>query len=238
MKIPENAFNINTSILLVIVTGSFSCTTVLEGEVPLEIRPSEMPVQERQDVGAQKVFAYDCEDGSHFIARLEVEVDTFTLALPEGTVQLKHLPSGSGARYGNETLTFWTKGAEALMIKGKSTVRCKENRRTSLLEEARLRGINFRGYGTEPGWILEIGNESIVLVTNYGSERYEFPLPDPEFYGAEGKTVYRVEGASDELVVVLEEKTCQDTMADQTYEVTVAITLGGKSLSGCGTPLH
>ena len=101
-----------------------------------------------------------------------------------------------------------------------------------------MRGIDFRGTGNEPGWSLEIGPDNIVFVTNYGDDRYELPTPAPELDPSEKKTTYRTREDGHELIVVLEGKECQDTMADWTFETTVTVTLDGKSVNGCGTALH
>jgi uncharacterized membrane protein len=98
--------------------------------------------------------------------------------------------------------------------------------------------IGFRGRGNEPGWSVEIGQDNIVFITNYGSDRYQLPTPTPEVNTVERRTTYRTRRYGHELVVVLEAKQCQDTMADETFEMTVTVTLDGKSLNGCGTPLH
>jgi uncharacterized membrane protein len=98
--------------------------------------------------------------------------------------------------------------------------------------------IGFRGRGNEPGWSVEIGQDNIVFITNYGSDRYQLPTPTPEVNTVERRTTYRTRGGGHELVVALEAKQCQDTMADETFEMTVTVTLDGKSLNGCGTPLH
>ena len=55
-------------------------------------------------------------------------------------------------------MQFWTEGDSARFerLPG-STVDCREIRSLSLLEDARVRGVTFRGVGNEPGWRLEIG---------------------------------------------------------------------------------
>jgi uncharacterized membrane protein len=97
--------------------------------------------------------------------------------------------------------------------------------------------VGFRGRGNEPGWNLEIGPDNIVFITNYGSDRYELPTPSPEVNRGQGRTTYRTQANGHELIVVLEAKECRDTMADETFEMMVTVTLDGKGLNGCGTPL-
>lgn len=43
--------------------------------------------------------------------------DKMRLALPDGSIELPQLPSGSGARYGDEAVEFWIKGDEAMMTR-------------------------------------------------------------------------------------------------------------------------
>ena len=50
------------------------------------------------------------------------DAHTVTVTLPDGTVTLPQTPSGSGARYSDETTTFWNKGDEAMVEVNGETV--------------------------------------------------------------------------------------------------------------------
>jgi hypothetical protein len=48
---------------------------------------------------------------------------------------------------------------------------------------AKLRGVAFRAIGQEPGWLLEMTpGEKILLVTNTGQTRTEYPMLSPRFF--------------------------------------------------------
>ena len=72
---------------------------------------------------------------------------------------------------------FWSKGDEAMLEVGKKRhVHCKNNRAEAIWEDAKLRGVDFRAVGNEPGWHLELtAGEKVVFVGDYGTTRQEFP---------------------------------------------------------------
>ena len=72
------------------------------------------------------------------------------LFLPDTTLTLPHVRSGSGAKYGEGTTTFWSRGEEAFLERGSETVDCVINRRASIIEDAKLSGMDFRATGNEP----------------------------------------------------------------------------------------
>lgn len=64
-------------------------------------------------------FTFKCNDGSEIIATF-VQGDAPTAELKRGAKQwtLPLAPSGSGARYANEKVTFWNKGRGATFESG------------------------------------------------------------------------------------------------------------------------
>lgn len=54
-----------------------------------------------------------CPDGPSIDAVFDNAAGTVTITLPEQTLTLPQVISGSGARYSDETTTFWNKGNEA-----------------------------------------------------------------------------------------------------------------------------
>jgi heat shock protein HslJ/membrane-bound inhibitor of C-type lysozyme len=63
-----------------------------------------------------------CPDGTSIDAVFDNVADTVTVTLPDGTVTLPRTPSGSGARYSDETITFWNQGNEAMVQVNDETV--------------------------------------------------------------------------------------------------------------------
>ncbi|WP_395644856.1 COG3650 family protein [Terricaulis sp.] len=101
-------------------------------------------------------------------------------------------------------------------------------------ENARAEGVDFRGVGQEPGWLLDIYTQDrIVLQYDYGEHTAEFPLPQP---GAaqEGATRYETSANGQTLTVTIRRFPCQDAMSGQDYPSTVEVIIDGRTLQGCG----
>ena len=114
-------------------------------------------------------------------------------------------------------------------------VREQELAKNNVWHKAKLRGVAFRAIGQEPGWLLEITNgEEIFLVTDYGKNKKSFPYVEPEEDKAARKTVFPVD---DRTKVLIEGKPCTDSMSGESFEVTVTVTQGAKTLRGCGRAL-
>jgi putative lipoprotein len=162
------------------------------------------------------------------------------LFLPEQTISLTHVPSGSGAKYSEDQITYWSKGDEALLeIGDEKHANCKNNRAIAIWEDAKLRGVDFRAIGNEPGWNLEIiKSEKIVFVGDYGQERYEFITTEPSIDRQARTTVYDVQNDKHELSVIIIGRRCNDTMSGEAFETTVSVILDGKKYRGCGKALH
>lgn len=100
------------------------------------------------------------------------------------------------------------------------------------------RGVEFRAVGQEPGWTLELGAEGrLVYVGDYGETRFEAPLPAAERGAAAGTTRYTARADGRELVAVVREQPCSDTMSGEAFSHTVTVRLDGRELQGCGRPL-
>ena len=61
-----------------------------------------------------------------------------------------------------------------LEVRGRVTT-CRENRRRSILEDARARGVEFRASGNEPGWVWELLADRMIFIGAYGAERVTTP---------------------------------------------------------------
>jgi uncharacterized membrane protein len=175
----------------------------------------------------------------YVVASYEGEADEMWLFLPGNTARLSREPSGSGAKYTDGEVVFWGKGSEALLDFGDGTnIKCAENRRGSILETVKLNGGDFWGTGNEPGWTLEMYPGRFVLITNYGDDRYDLALSDPEENVESRQTVFRALGTDVDLTITLTGTHCLDTMSDHEYETTVTVQVGETVYRGCGHALH
>lgn len=186
---------------------------------------------------AMAVFVYACSDGFGFT--VAVGKDGALIFLPAGPVLLPHVPSGSGARYANESTTFWSKGEEAmLLLAGVERRGCLSDRAAAIRESARLRGVDYRAVGNEPGWHLEITDEGFSrYVGDYGATVIEFPTPRPGSPRNDGERTYIWSDGVSRIAVSLLPEPCQDTMADLDYPWTASIDVNGRVLNGCAWAL-
>jgi len=101
-------------------------------------------------------------------------------------------------------------------------------------EEARARGIVFRGVGNEPGWFVEVGqgNAPTMRATlDYGERKVEVTGATPlsSTYGYGGKT------ADGTLVVLrIKREACSDGMSDERYPASAELKVGEQTYRGCG----
>jgi len=105
--------------------------------------------------------------------------------------------------------------------------------------ESKAVQADFRAVGNEPGWNLEIRNqEKIILVTNYGSKKYEFDLPEADTDMTTSTTRYKAELAGQEMILTISAENCQDTMSGEEFTSKVEVVFNGKTLRGCGRARH
>ena len=109
--------------------------------------------------------------------------------------------------------------------------------RTDVWHAAKLRGVAFRAIGQEPGWLLEITDgKDILLVTDYGQNRYEFPYVQPLVHQQQSRTEYVLDAA--DTIIEIKGIPCRDTMSGEAFDVTVTIRMRDRVLAGCGCALY
>jgi uncharacterized membrane protein len=153
---------------------------------------------------------------------------------------LGQVRAASGARYEGNGVAVWSKGNEALLeVDGESIRGCAENRYASIWEHAKLSGIDFRGVGNEPGWVLELRHaDNIRFEYDYGQSEVSAPAPEPRINMRNRASVWATQSDAGELVVTIEGTSCNDTMSDHTFESRVTVRLGDREFHGCGRALH
>ena len=92
---------------------------------------------------ALRAHVWSCADGQKIVQRNLSRERAIAIDLHDGTRRLEQTSSGSGARYEDAVVIFWTKGNSAtLQRKGSPVVQCQELREASLREDARLRDVH------------------------------------------------------------------------------------------------
>ena len=203
---------------------------------PSEPTASPIPVEPPPTRRDHEVLVYDCGDGARFTVL--IDEDAALLLLPDSARRLRHEPAASGARYAHGDDLFWSKGDEALLVvDGIEHAGCVSNTVAAVWEDARIRGVDYRAVGNEPGWHLEIveGGQT-VFVGDFGATRLEFATPAAR-RNNEGSRHFAWRNGAERFEATLREARCQDTMADISYALTVTVEWNGRTLAGCGQAL-
>ena len=101
-------------------------------------------------------------------------------------------------------------------------------------EQAKARGIAFRGIGTEPGWLVEVGageNPALHAELDYGERKIDLAHAQV-LTGASGYA--GTTSDSVEVKLQLQREDCSDGMSDQTYPVSTKLSVGDTTYTGCG----
>ena len=190
--------------------------------------------------GVLHAYVWECDGNLTLDVRNLFREDAVTIALHEGERKLPLVVSASGAKYADETITFWTKGNEATFERtGTPPVNCREVRARSMLADARVRGVIYRGTGNEPGWMVEIGPATrLLFVTNFGEQRHEFGDFSAGDAGSTGVTVFMARRGDEEIKVTLAREACIDDMSGAEFDHRMLVEFGGQSLRGCAAAVR
>ncbi|MCX2981883.1 hypothetical protein EYC98_13550 [Halieaceae bacterium IMCC14734] len=193
---------------------------------------AEEPAQEAE---MSRTLVYEC-DQDELVA--SVRGEQLALYAGEEVYELTRVVSASGEKYEVGQTSVWSKGSSAIIaIRGIRYTNCRLNAARAPWEEARRRGVEFRGVGQEPGWLVEITpGGKILLVTGYGQQRWLFDTPDPLL--SEEATIYQTSANGKQLKITLQTEHCQDTMSGEVFENAVIVELDERRLQGCGSALE
>jgi putative lipoprotein len=194
---------------------------------------SQSPEESMIPQATGETLVYECGEYEFVVRTGPGEV---ALYLPDDYRVLGQVRSGSGSKYTDTEITYWSKGDSASLDLGaRRYVDCALNRERGPWEEARRRGVHFRAVGQEPGWQLEIQQDrNLLLVVDYGSRKVLIPTPEPEL--SDGLERYRAEEAG--IMIDIETATCFDTMSGARYTHRVRVSLEGREYRGCGLSLE
>jgi uncharacterized membrane protein len=209
---------------------------------PLETAPQAQPdagsssaASDGGQADRRRVFAFDCQ-GQYVVA--EFSEQQAWLFLPGATVKLPRKVSASGAHYGDESVSFWSKGEEATLEQHGARVNCRVDRRNTPFEAAKLDGADFRALGNEPGWELVMYYDRIRFTWDYGNEQAEFPATQPVTDQERASSAWTSSAGDMDIEILLQALPCLDTMSGDSFETTVTVKLDGREFHGCGRALH
>ncbi|RRJ83067.1 hypothetical protein D0544_14600 [Aestuariirhabdus litorea] len=188
-----------------------------------------------QPAAANNTWVYRCDQGLEAVARAEGE--RLWLFLPRQTLSLERVGGSQESRFQSESVTLLRTTTGAQLRVGEQSYQCVNDPRAAVWEASKLNGFDFRGVGNEPGWYLEIGRGvPSQLVTDYGSTRLVFDLPEAETESTAGVTLYRI--PQEKLAIRIEALSCNDSMSGEVFSSRVEVVWGALRLRGCGRPLH
>jgi uncharacterized membrane protein len=183
---------------------------------------------------ASATYVFVCPDQTEFVVRANSkEAWVFR---PNGSLQLPSISATVPGMYSDGNFDLRITGEQAKFGRSGSQLQdCQNDRHRAIWEKAKLDGADFRAIGNEPPWVLEIQQQSrVVLVTDYGAKRAEMPLPAPIEDRDARTTRWVAKGFQLEIIA----RRCNDIMSSETFESTVIVTWHGRVLRGCGRALH
>jgi uncharacterized membrane protein len=184
-------------------------------------------------------YVFECDDEQPFVlSRVAGKPDEMELLRGERRQRLTHVRTGSGSQYVADGVSVWTKGGEAMLEVAGRVTTCRENRRRSILEDARARGVQFRGSGNEPGWVWELLADRMIFVGAYGADRVTTSRVDTPSASSQGGAVYLGVAENRRMTVRVLPGPCVDTMSGDLITSTVQVELDGKTYRGCGEALR
>ena len=181
--------------------------------------------------------AWECDSTGYIVTELNND-NSIWLYVPGQTVRLNPAVTDTDFDFGDKRMGVSVAGDHAVLTLDGSNENCLRNARASITEDARLRGVSFRGTGNEPPWTLEIGPEEIVLLTGYDSERHAFPLTEPVLIDSGNASRFVSRNDLQDIDILISANGCSDSMSGEKFASRINVTMAGTSLQGCGNPLR
>jgi len=234
-----------TCLRLRYVVGSLLLGGILIGSGCLEERApqhaSEMSPPTEDGALARRV-AVQCKRpaGNVITFRALVRPDSLALRVPAlfggDTHRLASVRAASGAKYEGGNVMVWSTGSTATVeIEGHRFQDCALSPQTGRREEERRSALQFRAIGQEPGWIVEVTDDSLRFAWAYGQREVTTSRFSTKTDTA--RTVYTAQTDRGPVRVVAKPQYCTDPMNGRLFSHTVTVTFDGDVHSGCGHPL-
>ena len=193
----------------------------------LDFKPDERPIA--------TTLVYTCND-YEFVARLGP--GEMALWLPDRYVILSQVRSASGTLYQEGKVSFWSKGEEAMLtVDGEDHKNCHLLPGRAVWEDARRRGVDFRGVGSDPDWSIEIrkGRQLLFMLDN---DTQRILVPEEVNHTEPEAQIYAGATAAQDLRVEILDLPCVDATSESTFPNTVVVMLNGRGYQGCGQNLY
>ena len=111
-------------------------------------------------------------------------------------------------------------------------------KRAETWRAARRRGVRFRAIGQEPGWLVEVTDDSLRVEWNYGQQMASGPRVEAEGAASNEPLRYVAETKQGPVQVEAVERRCVDPMNGDAFPLSVTVRVGTDTLAGCGRLLR
>ena len=212
------------------------------GGDPQEGRNTSETTLTTEDGSPARRRAVQCRgpEGGVVTFRALVRPDSLALRVPAafggGTRPLARARAASGAKYEGGAATVWSKGGTATVeIDGQRLEGCSIAPQTEPQDEYPP-NLQFRAMGQEPGWIVEVTDDSLRFAWAYGQREVTASqfVTDTD----DERVLYRADTDRGPLRVVARPQYCTDPMNGRLFSHTVTVTLAGDVHTGCGHPIR
>ena len=189
---------------------------------------------DRQPAHAGDTPVVDCGTLAFHAALRENQA---TLYLPGLALSLPRKKADPGQRYHGHGYELWRRdGQTRVRTPEQRFPQCRISEQHNPWASAWLRGVRFRAFGHEPGWILEIGRgRQLRLEWNYGEQQLTTTVPEASL--RDGLVIYRGQTEQHKLRVEILEHACRDSAKGEEHSHAVRVFIDERTLHGCGRGL-
>lgn len=175
----------------------------------------------------------------HFLMHFDGGRNGATLFTGTETLRLDPEFTGQGTKYVGERLAVWPQGQDIVLeVDGKRVGPCAVSGLQSILSKAWLSGADFWAVGSEPDWNLVLGGDRVLLLTNLGQDKLEFPpIERGTFDPRHPAGQYTLVQDGHRLTIEISESLCTNPMSGEPFAASVSLTLDDQPMRGCGTGL-
>ncbi len=150
---------------------------------------------------------------------------------------MTRVASDTGTLYENKTLAFWDQGTNASLVsKAGAVMGCREVPLLSHIEDARVRGVTWRGHALDGSWHIDIGPGPWLAFVQAGAPAQVFGRSARVTNPNTGSTLYTANRGERTISVEVATQVCRDRSGN-TLPGSVQISLEGAAYQGCGIPL-
>jgi uncharacterized membrane protein len=189
------------------------------------------------EAGPPTARAYACDDGGRVFVLATAEAARVDLG--ERVVRLERRPTKRGTGYGDDALGVGLEDGRLTIDAAEGGRRqCSDAGPAGPWVDAALRGVRVRALGHGPDWSVEIVPDHWLhlRVPEAGESVLAF---DPvRAVGIDGTRRYTARSGTLELRVRILEASCTDGVSGETMPLRVSVTLGDRTLDGCGRRLE